>query len=259
MGKAEFYLYHEGQQVGPWTLDEVLGKLKNQELSWADYVYSDAYKEWVSLMEAPHFSLHYQEIESYLNEIRERNTQATESKSYEDLWFVLKGQERFGPYSPQEILGLVGSQKLSPQDFVWNNAMEGWKPLGQVPQLSPDNLKGVLGAVLDPKQLLRRRHTRVKYGASILIHNHKEVWKGRSMEISSGGASIILDHDKLTADTECFLHFKAGEGVPSFNCNCKIVHCKPLGGGQYLYGVQFTNISPTVQRAIKGYTVKSAA
>ena len=58
-----------------------------------------------------------------------------------------------------------------------------------------------------------------------------------------------------------FLHFKAGDGVPPFNAICSIVSkqfveepLKPIR-----YGVKFTSISHSVQKAIKAFADKKAA
>ncbi len=176
-------------------------------------------------------------------------------------WFVLRDENKFGPFSFHEILQMLQTKEIFEYDYVWNKAeLESWKLVSEIPSFASEKIKGLrpAGQPQVEEVFFRRRHARAKYGASILIHNNKEVWRGQSLELSSGGAGLILNTDSIQNGDSLFLHFKAGDGVPPFNATCRIVSKKTINGSSVRYGVKFTNISVVIQTAIKKFT-KGAA
>jgi c-di-GMP-binding flagellar brake protein YcgR len=93
----------------------------------------------------------------------------------------------------------------------------------------------------------RRRHARASYGASLLLHDNKRVYKGQSLEVSAGGAGIIVENGSWKAGDKIYLHFKPGDDVPPFNAICEIVSKKSPSQHDkamtYQYGVKFTSIA----------------
>jgi hypothetical protein len=51
-------------------------------------------------------------------------------------WYLAVGRQRMGPYETDQIPRLIRDGKLRRDTFVWNEAMEGWKAAGEVPELS---------------------------------------------------------------------------------------------------------------------------
>ncbi len=47
-------------------------------------------------------------------------------------WFVFDGKQQTGPYSLEEMQEKVVTHKLSAEQFVWCEGMDGWKALGEV-------------------------------------------------------------------------------------------------------------------------------
>src|SRR5690606_38372739 len=93
----------------------------------------------------------------------------------------------------------------------------------------------------------RRRHRRVKYGGTILVHDNKSVWKGQGVEISAGGAGVIMENSMIVPGQTLYLHFKPGDGVPPFNAVCEVVSKRFVEGvkdknAPIRYGLKFKNI-----------------
>jgi len=53
-------------------------------------------------------------------------------------WYYTRGTEQMGPVSSEELKQLAASGELGPDDLVWKEGMEDWRPAGQ--------LKGLLSA-----------------------------------------------------------------------------------------------------------------
>jgi TPR repeat protein len=51
-------------------------------------------------------------------------------------WFLAKGGQRVGPFSPDQLPELVKDGTLTPRTNVWARGFAGWKPAGGVPELA---------------------------------------------------------------------------------------------------------------------------
>ena len=106
----------------------------------------------------------------------------------------------------------------------------------------------------------RRRHARSKYGCSLIVHNNKTVFRGHSMEISEGGAGIMIENPEIAPGQTIYLHFQPGDGVPPFNAVCTVVSKQWVDAtsktAPVKYGVKFVSISQAVRERIRDYAEK---
>lgn len=58
------------------------------------------------------------------------------SSARETSWFYAKNGSRNGPISESELLALVAAGQLSLTDLVWNEQLESWTPLKQIPKFA---------------------------------------------------------------------------------------------------------------------------
>lgn len=262
----KYYLSHEGTQQGPWSADEVLKSLGAKEILWTDYLFDENSKEWILLMEHPEFSKSFKEwIEPQKATPGEHADVIELPLNNEKQWFVLKGENKYGPFGYTELLKMLQEKSLYEYDFVWRTELSAWKRIADLEDFKPEKIKSLSTSVSAEVKdaFFRRRYARASYNASLIVHNSKSVWKGRGLEISSGGAGIVIDNRDLEPGQTLFLHFKAGDGVPPFNAICSIVSKQHVEGPEkpVRYGVKFTSISHQVQQAIKAFADnrKSAA
>lgn len=318
---ALFYIHHLGEQLGPWTKDQVVEKINSKEINITDYVFDDEHKEWVLICDSVHFSEYFKSLNNqYSNLIPgsksnmdsssaksgshqvSNNAQGdspvhefTDTQSLDQAWYILKNENKFGPYSYLELVKMLQTKQLMEYDFIFKDGMMGWKTVSEVEEFGSDKIKELKnsGTTEIGEVFFRRRYLRVEYGASVVIHNNKSVWKGRGLEISPGGAGFLLEKNKiseslaeLTAESatdsaidiakkasnkkpsdslknkniaitvgqNLFLHFKAGDGVPPFNAVCTVVSVTSVSDQHLKLGVKFTNISQNVQQSIKTMT-----
>jgi membrane protease subunit (stomatin/prohibitin family) len=52
-------------------------------------------------------------------------------------WHLVQGGQATGPYTLDQLAGLVQAGALRPDTFVWTAGMASWSPAAQVPQLTP--------------------------------------------------------------------------------------------------------------------------
>ncbi|MDA7507734.1 DUF4339 domain-containing protein [Akkermansiaceae bacterium] len=50
-------------------------------------------------------------------------------------WFYGKGNMQYGPFDEATLRSRIATGEIAPQDFVWREGMESWKPLQEVRDL----------------------------------------------------------------------------------------------------------------------------
>lgn len=259
----KFYISQDGAQKGPWAAEEISHKLNAREINWTDYLFDEGSKEWVLLMEHPHFEKTFKESLSRPQAKPAAPFQPHYETRFEKEWFVLKGENKYGPFTFVEVVKMLQEKSLYEYDFVWNSAMTSWSRIAEIKDFHPENIRALKdnGANAIRDVFFRRRYARANYNASIIVHNSKSVFKGTGLEISPGGAGVSVESSIFEPGQTLFLHYKAGDGVPPFNAICSVIS-KQHGvdaSGFVRYGVKFTNISQSVQQAIKDFTDKKVA
>lgn len=263
-----YYVSSNDNQLGPFTIEEIGAKLQEGSLSPTDYLFLESVEDWVLLME-------YQGLTDFLKPKKpskpkmkpELNTQEQTKEDSEtdnmalkkEEWYVLKGSDRFGPFSYREIIRMLQEKQVYEFDYVWKSPMETWARVAELACFSQDEI-GKLSGSEDPnlKQLFfRRRHARKKHGASLIIHDNQKVWKGESLEISEGGAGIQMHNSMLLPGQKVFVHFKPSDGLPSFNVMCEVVNKKFVTGvrtsnSAVTYGVRFLQMNGDIKTEIRG-------
>jgi hypothetical protein len=268
-----FYLSRKGEQVGPWSVDNILTKLESRELSWTDYLFDDSSKEWVLIMDHSKFSAAFKSwvqpgpIKESRPHTQPDPVLPKSSKNGRD-WFILKDSNKHGPFDYLELVRMLQEKRLYEYDFVWSASLPQWQRIAEAEAFQAEKIKALQESSEKEIQevFFRRRYARVSYGASLLVHDSRSVWKGQGLELSPGGAGIVVKEANLTPGQTLFLHFKAGDGVPPFNAICTVVskqYVENVEGSEskekaVRYGVKFTNISQSIQRAIRSYTDKAA-
>lgn len=265
-----YYVSKNNQQIGPFSEQEIISKIKSKEISWMDYIYDDSKKDWVIIVEHKAFNKMFTESvlkHSIDDPMMSKSTKSLKLSSEESFpekaWYVLKDNNNYGPFSKAEIIQMLQAKILYEYDFLWQPEMENWKRLAEITDFSRTNLKKLIqsGDPAVSEIFFRRRNIRVTYGCSLIVHNNKQIFKGRSMEISSGGAGVYIDTNQFTPGQNLFLHFQPGDGVPPFNAICTIIskefHSHPINkANEFKYGVKFTSISQNIKQKIQEFAEK---
>lgn len=262
--QTQFYLSTGGQNIGPFPMEEILKKLESKEIQWTDYLYDDARQDWILILEYPVLTEKFNSgfARPNANPIPKPDYYATEdNKHKEKAWFILREGNNYGPYSYLEILQMLQVKTLFDHDFVWQHGLDAWKKISEIADFSPEAIKNVQtsGDPMAQEIFFRRRHIRATYGCTLILHDNKNIYKGRSVEISAGGAGIVIPTKALQPGQNVFLHFQPGDGVPPFNAICNIVSKQFVKGddgdkAHVKYGVKFTSLSNAAKESIKSFT-----
>ncbi len=267
-----FYVSLNGGHVGPYSVETIVQKIEAGEHVWTDYVYCEAKADWVVAMEHPSFADKFQSSSAKVPAVKKEEhtvsgaaTSKQDDKFKEKAWYILKEGNNYGPFSKLELVQMLQEKTMFEYDYVWHSKLNAWKRVAELEEYSPESIRAMKESGLSEiaEVFFRRRHARASYGCSLIVHNNKTVFKGRSMEISSGGAGIMIDNPNLQPGQNLFLHFQPGDGVPPFNAVCTVVSKQMVKDTKSAldsvkYGVKFTSISQSVRESIRQFTQKAA-
>lgn len=260
MSQEKFFISKNGEQMGPYHLDEIRSQLNAGQVQPTDYIYDETQSDWVFILDLSQFEGRETKSDQGLSggvsslaaekQAQESEIIALECEAPDVEWYVLKGDDKFGPFSFMDIVNMLQEKSVFEFDFVWNHYLPSWKRLAELESFSPDRLGRLSGGSQSQQvreTLFRRKHRRLNYGKTILVHNNKQVWKGQSVDVSASGARVMLDDAALVVGETIYLHVKSGDDVPPFNAVCEIVNKKAETGEAesqsfFFYGLKFKSI-----------------
>ncbi len=254
-----FYVFHQGVQSGPISLVEIAARIRAHTLELNDYLYDESASDWIFL--AAHRELS-ELIKDVKLEVREHQKKVAAASNAPDEWFALRGELRFGPFAYTELVRLLQEKTMHDSDYVWHTGLKEWKMVSDLPDFSPEAIRKLLssGLVKSDQVFFRRRHGRVSHDCSILMHNNQKVFRGKGLEISAGGAGIVLENANLDVGHQVFLHFKPGSDLPAFNSLCEITSRRAVNASEVvspvLYGVKFIKIESKTKNAIEALAAR---
>lgn len=271
---SKYYVSHQEQQMGPYTVDEVVNLVAQGTLSPLDYIYDPAKEDWLLFLDHPDLGDRVKELKPKTaprpapveHHKEEPKAQHASKKPGEIEWFVLKGENKFGPFAYTDLITMLQERTVYEFDFVWHEGMESWSRIAELSEFAVEMMKKMRtsGDHQISNLFFRRRHRRVKYNGSILIHDHKKVWRGHGIEISEGGAGIVMENATILPGQKLYLHFKPGDGVPHFNAMCEVVSKQYVpnlkdANSPVKYGLKFLAISSEAEKFLKNYTKEANA
>lgn len=261
--QKEFYVSLNGEQAGPFSVDQIMNKVSAGELAATDYCYDEAQEDWVLLAEHPHLSDKVKRASGELVQVTEKLAPAPSASGDDVEWFILKGENKFGPFAFPDLIKMLQEKSIFEFDYVWHSGLTTWQRIAEVAEFRPHNIKRLRdsGKASVSDIFFRRRHMRVDWASSIIVHDNRHLWRGESLEISAGGAGVVIHNASLNPGQSLYLHFKPADGVPAFNAVCEVVSKQYVKGARskdvpVRYGVKFTKINTTTQRNIQDYADK---
>jgi hypothetical protein len=268
--------------MGPYTVDEIVNFVSQGTLSPLDYLYDEQKGDWFLFLDHEALADKVKALKPKAPpraaEVKEEPPAKAKKASAEKggvptplaeqmqhEWFILKGENKFGPFAYTDVVKMLQQGVVFEFDFAWHGGMAGWERIADVKAFDKEHIKQLKETAMPEisEVFFRRRYRRVRYGGTILVHDNKKVWKGKGVEISEGGAGVIMENAMVLPGQELYLHFKPGDGVPPFNAVCEVVskqYVSDIVNPQtpIKYGLKFKNVSTEAEKFLKDFTKKAA-
>lgn len=249
-----FYVSRQGTQEGPHPLTLILEKINTGYLRGEDFIFLSSKKEWILLSDFSETREPCQEAQR-----QRENTELSTVSAEEAPWFLLRKEEQLGPFTFGEILKQLRGGRVFEYEFVWTQSMATWQRIAECPAFQSENLENVneeapvkLG---DKQKKFRRRDSRMGYWSTLVVHNHKKLWNAESLDLSVGGASVLLPKGSVDLGQVVVLHYRPTPEVPAFNIHCEVMSCSDFVGANEekkdRVGLQFLSITKTLEAELK--------
>lgn len=255
----KYLISHQGQE-SQFTLDEVVAKVRAKEIELFDYIFDEAKQDWVLLMEHAELSAKLksnkpprppQNAPLKVENVVPMPT-AVVSKDAHAIseWFILKGENKFGPFSYTDVVKMLQQKVVFPFDFIWHSGLERWCRVAELNDFTEDNIRKLFTTNEGKKKdvFVERQFKRKKFEGRVLVHDNLTLWKGQGFEISKGGVGVTMKNALVVPGQQVFVHFK-GEGTfPAFNAVCEVVSKKFVNDDTPVqYGLRFLSLTQEVQ------------
>ena len=180
-------------------------------------------------------------------------------------WFISKGDNKFGPFNYFDVIKLLQEKVVFGFDFAWSAGLENWARITEIPTFSEEFVAEVIknNEVQKLDLFLKRKHKRIETPFDCYAHNNTAAWKGQGVEMSAGGAGVIMNNSLVIPGDTIYLHVKKQNGLQSFNALCEIVAKKfsksvSRADMPLKYGLKFLTINDEAQTNVKEYIAKRA-
>jgi hypothetical protein len=187
-------------------------------------------------------------------------------KVFTTEWFISKGETKFGPFNYFDVIKMLQEKVVFSFDFAWSAGQENWVRLAEIPTFSQEFVSEVIKEKEVQKMdlFLKRKHKRIETEFECYAHNNTAAWKGQGVEMSTGGAGVVMNNSLIVPGDNIYLHVKRQDGLPSFNALCEIVakqfSSKVTRSDMPIkYGLKFVTINDQAQDNLKAFVTKSAA
>lgn len=288
--QTEFYVSKGEQQLGPWSIQEIVTRVGANEIAVTDFVFDDAQDDWVALFQCEAFQIEMKarkpkaappkraetpvakapsaksnvvEMKSPVTTLAPKAETPASGEAQE--WFVQKGTHRYGPFTYLGVVRALQEKTVYEFDLCWKNGMKDWVRIAQHEDFTEDRIRQMTDVAKDELGVFaQRRHPRVRFESEVLVHDNRSVWLGRAFEASVGGSGLMIENATLIPGQTVLLHFAANDGLPAFNALCEIVGKKfvkdvrdPKAPVQY--SVRFVKLDPQAEARVQTYFGARAA
>lgn len=151
--------------------------------------------------------------------------QAQALKKHESKWYILRGENKFGPFEFTTMISMIQKGELFDYNYIWSPHLEGWQPLGEVEEFSKDRLSLII-KTHDPisHAFSRRGADRAEITIPIFGHNDEFFFSGQLISISVNGALVLINNPLLLPGQKMILNLGQNNvNLKSFNVLTQIV------------------------------------
>lgn len=169
----------------------------------------------------------------------------------ENIWYILKGEEKQGPYSYGDMIGFVQSNQLLEYNYVWAPHLDSWTMVYELPEFSKDRYLNLLQNNKELAQsFMKRSSPRLHKQLPIFVHNNMSLYEGHTVDLSYYGSLIHVNTPLLLPKEQILIHFAAEKNV-CFNVTAEII--------RKMFSPKKINVNTGLQYAVRYLQVPEGA
>jgi hypothetical protein len=211
--RPEWFVAIGEKSVGPMGAAEVYERIVAGELSWISYVWKEGMSGWQRVCDVPAFQAAVPPPPAAKPQVQPPAPPTKKIQPKE--WFLYFNDSQQGPYSEDEVIGLVGVGKIDGEAFAWKDGMSGWEPLSALSlfssKLSAPTAGGAPSSSSAPavSEREKRAYARKPILAKVMIVEGDQLIVGVARDISIGGMQVLSDFVPTTPGARLKLNVSA--------------------------------------------------
>jgi hypothetical protein len=199
--QSEWFIAVGEQSVGPMTASEVYDRIIGGELTWISYIWKEGMGEWSRIADVPTFKAAVPPPPAMKPKARPPAPPTAAKKLQVREWFLYYNESQYGPFTEEEVQGLAGVGKITPQSFVWKDGMSDWEKIGSLSHFASYFTEVVAKVAATEKTTIlgdepgseKRASPRKPILAKVLIAEGEKIIVGMARDISIGGMQVLSD------------------------------------------------------------------
>lgn len=198
--QAEWFIAIGDQSVGPMSAAEVYERVMAGELTWVSYVWKEGMGEWSRIADVPTFKAAVPPPPAAKPKAQPPAPPPAAKKLQTREWFLFYNDSQYGPFTEEEVQGLAGVGKITPESFVWKDGMSDWEKIGSVAHFR-STFKNVAQIAMSEKTVeidktgasQKRVGERKPILAKVIIAEGEKILVGMGRDISIGGMQVLSE------------------------------------------------------------------
>lgn len=178
----------------------------------------------------------------------------------ENDWFVLLGDQKYGPYNYKTMIEMLQSNQLMDYNHVWASHLESWTPINQLEEFSKERFQLLLQKESDYlNSFIQRKSPRAEVNIPLIGHNSIRFFDGAVTSLSENGALCLLNSPLVQVGDNLKLHVKALDSSKmAFNIEAEVIRKNfskqrlNSKSGLY-YAIRFNDIQSVGLEQIKNF------
>ena len=140
-------------------------------------------------------------------------------------WYVLIGEQKYGPYKYKKIIQMLQSNQLMDFNYLWAEHLQDWTPIYQLEEFSKEHFEFLMKKEPEyANTFIERKHKRIEVKIPIIGHNSLKFFEGEIVSLSEGGGLCLLQSSIIEVGEHIKLHICSGElQHKPFNAECEIL------------------------------------
>ncbi len=142
----------------------------------------------------------------------------------ENNWYVLLGDQKFGPYEYKVMIQMLQSHQLMDYNYVWAPHLESWTQVFELTEFSKDRFAVLMQNPELKSAFIERKSNRTEVLVPLMGHNHIRFFDGVLTSISESGGLCLLNTPLIQVGDQMKIHVKSNQSNSvSFNIECEVI------------------------------------
>jgi hypothetical protein len=218
----KWFILHEGQVTGPFTVEEVEGQVTILD---KPMVWGRGQKEWVSV--------------DKWSKMSKEEVIGEPSSGGDRIWKIRVGQIETKPMSHDQMIEYLKKQTDYSKVQIWTEGYNEWKDIYQIHK------------IMDELGVSRRQHPRVPIMGTLQCEGTSNTFMARALSISEGGLGVV-EAPEVKIGEKLRTILKSANLPAPVQATCEVVY---VGSDGYA-GLKFVSIQAEAVATIISYVKK---